>query len=59
MKKSKVNAKKDNMQNLKLKLQEKLDQLKQKSPLDEWHDGVQYGKESMLEDIIEMLNQIQ
>jgi len=46
----------DVMGSFKTKLQERLDNVKENQTWDEWHDGVKFGREDMLEEIIEMID---
>lgn len=46
----------DVMGSFKLKLQERLANVKENVAWDDWHDGVKFGREDMLEEIIEMID---
>mgnify|MGYP005999484679 CR=1 FL=1 len=46
----------DVMGSFKLKLQERLVNVKENDTWDDWHDGVKFGREDMLEEIIEMID---
>ena len=45
----------DFIDSFKLKLQERLANVRENKTWDEWHDGVKFGREDMLEEIIDML----
>ena len=63
-KKNKTSDKKQNgndftadvMCSFKLKLQERLTNVKEDKTWDEWEDGVKFGRIDMLEEIIEMID---
>lgn len=44
------------MGSFKLKLQKRLSNVKEEQTWDEWQDGVKFGREDMIEEIIDMID---